>query len=256
MVSDFYGDEPLIVLPKVIGHRGAASLAPENTLPSIRKAAEVGVPWIEFDVKLTADNMPVIFHDENLSRTAGRDGLMAETLANDVFRLDVGSWFSENCAGEKVPSLAEALDLAEELDLSLNIEIKPSEGRGRETAEVSLDVLARAWPSSRPAPLISSFNRVCLEIARDNYPHWPRGLLVYKLPDDWMEALDEYACASFHIHRSLATVELVTAVKSKGVAVVCYTVNDTDMARSLYALGVDCIITDDPPAIMAVAAAL
>ena len=105
---------PLIVLPKVMGHRGAAGLAPENTLSSIRKAAEVGVSWIEFDVKLTADNMPVIFHDDSLNRTAGRDGLMAETSADEALRLDAGSWFSMDFAGERVPSLFATLDLAQD----------------------------------------------------------------------------------------------------------------------------------------------
>ncbi len=69
----------MFVLPRVIGHRGAAASAPENTLAGLRAAAALGATWVEFDVMLTKDRVPVLFHDDNLRRITGRDALMAET---------------------------------------------------------------------------------------------------------------------------------------------------------------------------------
>ncbi|MDH3919787.1 MAG: glycerophosphodiester phosphodiesterase family protein, partial [Rhodospirillales bacterium] len=66
-------------LPRVMGHRGAAAWAPENTLASIQKAADLGATWVEFDVMLTGDGRPVLFHDDNLKRLTGLDALMART---------------------------------------------------------------------------------------------------------------------------------------------------------------------------------
>ena len=74
----------MLKLPKVIGHRGAKGYAPENTLESIRTAADMGVEWVELDVKLTRDGVPVIFHDEDLARVTNGSGLMAETDYDDI----------------------------------------------------------------------------------------------------------------------------------------------------------------------------
>ena len=72
----------LLGLPRVIGHRGAAGAAPENTLASIRKARELGASWVEFDVKLTRDGQAILFHDDDLERTTdGRGAVAATTLA-------------------------------------------------------------------------------------------------------------------------------------------------------------------------------
>ena len=78
-------------LPKVMGHRGAAGLAPENTLASIRKVAECGLDWVEFDVMLAGDGVPILYHDDTLDRTTGRDGLVAETPSEEHLPLRVVS---------------------------------------------------------------------------------------------------------------------------------------------------------------------
>ena len=94
-----------IRIPRVVGHRGAAGHAPENTLAGLRKAVELGATWVEFDVVLTGDGVPVLLHDDTLERTTNGRGSIAETALADVRSLDAGSWFSERFAGERVPTL-------------------------------------------------------------------------------------------------------------------------------------------------------
>ena len=108
----------------VIGHRGASAYAPENTLSSFRLAKELKADWFELDVTLTKDGQVLVIHDDKLDRTTnGKGKAGAKTLA-ELKQLDAGSWKDPKFAGEKLPTLAEALDLAKELKIGVYIEIK------------------------------------------------------------------------------------------------------------------------------------
>ena len=96
----------MLQLPKVIGHRGAAAYAPENTLASFREAKRRGASWVEFDVKLAGDGTPILMHDSSLKRTLGVDRLAAETSWAEFAKLDAGSWFDPKYAGTRIPLLA------------------------------------------------------------------------------------------------------------------------------------------------------
>src|SRR5207245_7977846 len=88
------------LLPPVIGHRGAAARAPENTLAGLRCAKELGCAWVEFDVRLTGDGALVLCHDSRLDRTTtGRGRVAAQPLAA-IRGCDAGSWFHPDFAGE------------------------------------------------------------------------------------------------------------------------------------------------------------
>lgn len=240
-----------LTLPLVMGHRGAAAHAPENTLASIRLAAEQGATWVEFDTMLTGDRRPVLHHDDSLQRTAGRAAAMADTPYSEVRTLDAGRWFDRGFAGEGIPSLEQALKLIWSLGLQANIEIKPTPGRDVETAQAALKVAAAQLPADRPPPMISSFSRISLAVARVLQPDWPRALIVYRLPKDWPSALEALGCVSFHLHYRLIKPELVAQVHAAGCRLAVYTVNDLRRARRLVKLGVDCLITDRPGEILA-----
>src|SRR5690606_35991457 len=123
--------------------------------------------WVEIDVKLTKDSVPVIFHVEDLLRCTGVSGLMADKTWAEVQEMDAGSWFGDSFIGEKIPSLEDALNVIIERGLGLNLEIKPCPGREKQTAEAVLDIAARTWPEDGPQPLISSFQYVSLETSMD-----------------------------------------------------------------------------------------
>ena len=107
------------VAPRLIGHRGAAALAPENTLVSIRAAAESGVSWIEIDAKLARDDVPVLIHDSTLDRTTTSLGPVVAKTSAELGRLDAGSKFDPRFAGEPIPTLQQCLDECRRLGLGL-----------------------------------------------------------------------------------------------------------------------------------------
>lgn len=237
--------------PRIIGHRGAAVEAPENTISSIRKAAERGAVWVEFDVSLTRDGIPVLLHDQSLKRTTGRSGLIRDVTFADLRGLEVGSWFAVSFAGEPVPSLEEALAVILEEGLLPNVEIKGAPGAEVETAKAVVAVLHRCWPKDSPSPLLSSFSRLSLASARVEAPDLPRALIAHRLPGDWAEALAVLECVSLHLNGKYLTAERVSLVKRAGYGVGAFTVNSGSRAVELAGWGVDSIITDDPASIIA-----
>lgn len=241
------------VLPGVIGHRGAAAHAPENTLESIRKAAELGAGWVEFDAKLTGDGVVILMHDDTLERTTNGGGEVAKTVYADIDRLDAGNWFGPEWRHVRVPRLADALDLLCELNLWANVEIKPCRGRDVETARAVIAVLRGHWPAGRPWPLLSSFSRESLAAAAVSAPEMPRGLLVWEHPDDWFEAARDLGCVSVHCADQHLTPAWAGQIRRAGCGLAVYTVNDRRRAEELRGWGVQSIITDRPDVMMGLA---
>ncbi len=239
--------------PPVIGHRGAASHAPENTLAGIRKAAALGIAMVEFDAKLTADGVPILMHDDRLDRTTSGSGLSRDASLATIRTLDAGGWFDPAFAGEPVPTLAEALELCVSLGLAVNLEIKPCKGRERETADASLAVAREIWPTDRPPPLVSSFARESMETALAVAPDWPRGFLFDRRPSDFDAAVASLTPATLNTSHKRLTEKTVAALKATGLPLLAYTVNDPDRARALFAMGVDGVFSDAPDAVLAVA---
>ena len=231
-------------LPAVIGHRGAAGAAPENTLAGIRKARELGATWIEFDVKLTQDGHAILFHDDRLERTTDGRGAVAATTLAEIRRLDAGGWFGAAFRGEPVPTFEQALMLCAELGIGINVEIKPCAKREVETAQVTMSTLFDVWPRHMPAPLVSSFAPACLRVARDMAPAVPRGYLAGTLPRRWRELMAEYECAAMHLNQRRIGAWQRATILAAGVPVVLYTINDGLCARRQLAAGVTAVITD------------
>lgn len=238
-------------IPKVIGHRGAKAYAPENTLESIETAASLGVEWVELDVKLTRDGMPIIFHDEGLERTTNGSGLVAQTDYADIANLEAGSWFGDSFAGIKIPTLEEAVDVLLKHNLGLNLEIKPCPGREKETAEIALDHLSQMWDEPDRL-LISSFQHVSLEAAMDLAPDYARGLLIggEEMPENWKDLADYLDVKTINLGTRLVTRAVADEVMDLELPLLVYTVNDPMQARSLQKLGVDAFFSDNPDVIL------
>jgi len=146
----------------VIGHRGVAGCAPENTLAGLRKASELNCRWVEFDVRLTADGQLILLHDERLERTTSGRGNAALLSLATVQRYDAGRRFGAAFRGERVPTLAEAVALLSELGIGANVELKAVRDREAETGAMAAALLCGLWPSQHPALLISSFSQKAL----------------------------------------------------------------------------------------------
>ncbi|MFI4999322.1 MAG: glycerophosphodiester phosphodiesterase family protein [Reyranellales bacterium] len=227
----------MLQLPKVIGHRGAAAYAPENTLASLREARRRGAAWVEIDVKLTADGVAVLMHDESLKRTTGVDRLVAETPRAEL--------------PKSVPTFEEAIACMAELGLGCNVEIKPCEGREAETAELAVATLRRCWPAALPAPLLSSFKRASLAAAKAAAPEFARAILLGEIERNWRARAEEVGAVGVNTDGTKLTAPRAVEIRKAGYALSVYTINDSDIARVLVAMGVDCIITDAPDVILA-----
>ncbi len=227
--------------PRIIVHRGGGILAPENTLAGIAKASALGFSAVEFDVMLAADGVPILMHDETLERTTSGRGQAASLDSASLARLDAGSWFSPEYAGERVPSLVEAAELCRKLGLWANVEIKPAQGAEALTGATVAAMSAESWRDAPSLPVLSSFSEQALRAA---HAQFALGMLVGRIPTDWRERLTSLDCASLHCDYRGLTAEQVVKVHEAGYALLCYTVNDERAARRLLAWGVDAIITD------------
>jgi glycerophosphoryl diester phosphodiesterase len=237
--------------PRVIAHRGAKAASPENTLASIRQAVAEGASWVEFDVKLTSDGHPILMHDPTLERTTNGKGKVAETTLADIRALDAGGWFGTRFAGEKVPTLEEALEVMSGLAMGFNLEIKPCPGREAETAQAAARCVKQCWPGYLPIPIFSSFKAEALAASRTAAPEIPRGFLFERLPADWQRQVTELGCAAVHPNARHLTREEVAAVKGAGFPVLTWTVNEPARGRELLSWGVDALITDNPAVLLA-----
>lgn len=239
----------MMKLPQIIGHRGACGYAPENTLQSIQAAADMGVDWVELDVKLTSDNVPIIFHDDNLERVTNGIGAIKDMTWNDIQELDAGSWFGDTFYDTKIPTLEQAVELIIELGLGLNLEIKPCPGREVETAQIALDHLSRIW-DDHDRIMISSFSDVSLETAAEMLGgDWAIGYLIGdEVPENWKDIANHIQAKTININGNAeyVTRELIEDMIDEGYGILAYTVNDPIRAQELLNWGVDGVFTDFP----------
>ncbi len=175
----------MTVVPRIIGHRGVAGLAPENTIAGFHAAKEAGVTWVEFDVKLSRDGIPILFHDDRLDRTTTANGPVALRSWGELKGLDAGSWFAKDFEGENIPKLLDAIRCSSSLGIGANIEIKPCPGREVETGEIVAAEINRFWPVSLPTPIISSFSMKTLEAVQVGNHGLVLAPLFKELPNDW-----------------------------------------------------------------------
>ena len=117
-----------IKLPKLIGHRGVKNLCPENTLESINKAFDLGLSYIEVDVKVSKDEIPILLHDDTLDRTTNGNGLVVNFNYEDLIKFDAGEYFYNKKTDIFIPKLADVLKLCKIRNGNINIELKPNMG--------------------------------------------------------------------------------------------------------------------------------
>lgn len=240
--------------PRIVAHRGGGSLAPENTLAAIDTGAALGLKMIEFDAKLSSDDVVFLLHDDTLERTSNGRGAAARKPYAEIAALDAGSWYDGRFRGEPMPTLAQVYERCVRHGLAANIEIKPCPGRETKTGQVVAQEAARLWTNgtngtnanapASPLPLLSSFSFEALAAARDAQPELPRGLLFGAVPSDWRARTDALACVSLHADHRKLDAGLVGEIKAAGLFILAYTVNDPERARTLAHWGVDAICTD------------
>ena len=230
--------------PRFVAHRGAGKFAPENTLAAMREGYAHGYRMVEFDVKMSADGVPFLLHDDTLERTTDGAGPAGALPWAALARFDAGSWHSATYAGEPLPTLSAIAHWALANGVACNIEIKPMPGNERETGAAVAHAADALWSAARVPPLLSSFAEDALEAARTAAPRLPRALLVDAIPSDWQARLERLQCEALNADWRVLDAELVAAGRRAGYRMLTYTANDPQQVARLVAWGLDAIITD------------
>jgi len=230
--------------PLWIAHRGAGTLAPENTLAAFRLGASLGWRAFECDVKLSADGVPFLLHDSTLERTTNGRGGAGEKPWSDLSRLDAGSWHGRLHAGEPLPSLEAVARYLLANGLLLDLEIKPTPGTEADTGRAVASAVRRLWEGEPVPPLLSSFRPDALLGAREAAPELPRALLVDTLWSGWFEMANSLGCVAVITNHTLMDAALAARIHGTGMRTLCYTVNEAADAQRLMAIGIDGIVSD------------
>jgi glycerophosphoryl diester phosphodiesterase len=241
---------------KIVGHKGAAGYAPENTLASIQIAMDLGADMIEIDVHYTKDGEVVVFHDETLERTTNGTGNVHEKTLAELKELDAGSWKSPAFEGEKIPTLGEVIDLIHgKMGCIIDIKTKGHgyyDGFAERIVEIIDDRDAMSWC------IIQSYDEQYLEHAYEK----DSTIEIKKI----MMGEDEAHLLSFYInaksftdhrnkHEFFSTLNphfkslsqrRIFRFHARGYKVYTYVVNERSDILKMLNMGVDGIITDYP----------
>ncbi|MGW2748344.1 glycerophosphodiester phosphodiesterase [Streptomyces sp. NPDC001450] len=246
--------------PTVIAHRGASAYAPENTLASIDKAAQLGFSWVENDVQRTKDGQLVVIHDDNLRRTTNVEDVfpgrapwkVKDFTAAEIARLDAGSWFSPVYAGTRVPTLKQYMRRVEHNHEKLLLEVKnPALYPGIEQQTVKL-LGEESWLDRRHLGrlIVQSFDADSVRTVHELKP----ALTTAYLGTPSVAQLRQYARFSDLINPSygsisasyVSAVHAVTGPHGRRLGVFAWTVDDAATAWKATGYGVDGLISNKP----------
>ena len=234
--------------PWFIAHRGYRASYPENTLIAFLAALDADVPMIELDVTLSKDRKLVVIHDATLERTTNGYGQVNNYTLKQLKKLDAGSWFNPDFAGERIPELSEVLDLTNGRAL-VNIEIKPHSFEAHHPTDAIEHQIVNLIHSRSIADfvLISSFDlKILRRLTRIN--HSPALGLISREPADrdTLENCNQTGAISWHPNHQILTPGQVKMMHAAGIRVFAYNA-DTDVEiKRVVDMGVDGIISSDP----------
>ena len=228
----------------VIGHRGARGEAPENTLAGLEYARRLGVVAFEVDIRLSADGQAVLLHDETVDRTTDGSGRAADLTVRELSELDARANFSDWPEKVGVPTLEEALSILHDAKL-LHLEIKSdSPERLEGLCQQVIDLVRKHSLADRTAML--SFEPVVLEIMRRIAPEQPRALIGSYDSEDFVQRALQLGCAGACMGFQSTTTDIVHLVRSSGLWVTVWTVNDLDELGALLDWDTVGVATDVP----------
>lgn len=232
----------------VIAHRGASGHAPENTLAAFKKAVAMGAAFIETDLQLSRDAHFVAIHDSTLNRTTNGKGAVHDLTLSDLRRLDAGSWFGSEYAGEKIPTLEELLEFSKKHDVVFYLELKPAGSWGGEHALVG----ALRQSGEIPRAVVISFDPAVVLNLRKIEPTLMTGLLFDGQIEKPIQKAVEIGARQLVARGDLVTPALLSEARKHDLQVVCWTVNHPAHMRMLIAAGVNGIMSDYPDRLVTV----
>lgn len=245
ILNTIYGDRSQVL---VFGHRGAMAYAPMNTISAFELAAQQGAHGVELDVQRSKDGHPVIVHDFTVDATSDGQGNVSDMTLAELKMLDVGSYFSAEFTGTRIPTLDEVFETVGR-KLIINVEIKSQTETTDGVEQVVADCIARHAMQERV--IVSSFNPHALQRFRAIMPDVPIGYLYH--PQTFEQTQPLMAAITYeavHPYYEMIDAAHAEAAKTAGYYINAWTVNDVDEAKRLQALGVNTIMTNNPDVIL------
>ncbi len=224
---------------KVTSHRGFSHDIPENTIPAIDKAIDEGADYVEVDVRVTKDGVPVLLHDSSLKRTTGLKKNIYDTTYEEVAELDAGVWMDESFAGTKIPTLQEVLENCKgRVLLNLDLKYRNEEEGLTEKVVALIEEYEMVWQC-----VITSTSLKCLEEVKELNPDIRTGYITYQL---YSGLIENEAVDFFSMKSNLITKNILGTIHDNGKELIVWTVNSKTEIERLRRIGVDNIITDNP----------
>ena len=237
-------------LPKIIGHRGVKNLAPENTLESIRTAFNIGLQWVEIDVKISKNNIPFLLHDDDLNRTTDGFGLACLYDYSYIKKLDAGKFFYKKKSNIYPPTLKEVLDLCKKYKRGINIELKPNLGLERKNVK---EVLKISTIFEKHVPIYySSFDINSCIFLKEIYPKSLCGIIFNDFNSyglrEILSLIAKYNFFSCGFNIKIINSELIKIFTKKEILTTVYSSKNIikQEAINLWNIGVNSIFSDDP----------
>ncbi|MGP5374843.1 glycerophosphodiester phosphodiesterase [Brachybacterium alimentarium] len=234
--------------PLITGHRGAAAVAPENTVTGFRRGVADGADQLECDVHLSRDRRDVIIHDATIDRTAQEDSPRRTGTVADLTRAELDEVLVGE--GEHIPTLRQVLDAAVREDgtrAPVLVEIKAPAAAALAARILTDTFAAAAWSSDQPAPArIISFHADALRIALEKAPDVPRGLLARELSDEVLDAAMETKAEILGIRLSDVRDGDFERIRGVGLTPSAWAARSDEEIRQAIDLGVPEIGADDP----------
>ena len=236
-------------LPKLIGHRGVKDLCPENTLESILKAFDLGLSFVEIDVKISKDRVPILLHDDTLDRTTNGSGLAIDYDYENIKKLDAGKFFYKENTNIFVPKLEDILSLCTNNNGNLNIELKPNKKFEKENVYQIYKIRKNI---NQIDIFFSSFDMISILEISKLYPQSIRSFLL----DDFKEYnIDDLISISINhdlkicgLNIDLVSTDIIKKIKESNMAITVYSDKNINLssANDIFSIGVDSIFVDNP----------
>ena len=259
----------------VQGHRGARAVLPENSLPALQYALELGVDTLEFDLGVTKDGVVVLMHDQQINpvicqykdgREVEEELWLHELSLEQVKQFDCGSKKNprfdkqQTVPGAEIPTLKEVFDMVKHSELEnsktvlFNIETKsdPSKPHAQPSPNDFVEAVASVVKEFdlESRVTLQSFDHRTLIAAKEIAPNLQISALFRDKPDDWLEAAEAAGADIISPHHNLLGRKDVEEIQEAGLAVIPWTANSKRQWARLLKLNVDGIITDDPEALL------
>lgn len=240
----------------VVAHRGASAWAPENTLSAVAQAVASRADFIEVDIRLTKDGVPVLVHNRTLASTSDVESVFPERspwrvqdfTLSEVQRLDAGSWQSASYAGERIPTLAAFLQQVSQSPSGAILEVKdPAVFGGLKGIGAKVyDTIRSQWPSALTGTgtrrlVVASADESFVRDFAARYPELQVSVIAKSAPPETVTAFAD----DVQLEQDAVTPDLVADLRAAGLTLGAWTVNDTATMTRLGA-EVDSITTDEP----------